>query len=102
MAMRLTPESARRILTELVENQTHRIFLTDHVKERMLERGITRKQVFCCLRNGHFLDGPNWSDNRNWEMKLEVLSAGDPVIVVAALDHDSNGNYSVVITTYIK
>jgi len=100
--MRLTPLSAQRILQELVEHQTDRIFFTDHVVQRMLERRITRKQVLCCLRNGHFLDGPNWSDDRNWVMKLEVLSAGDPIVVVAALDHDGDGNHSIVITAYIK
>ena len=35
-------------------------------------------------------------------MKLEVISAGEVLGVVAALDHDESGNLVVVITTYLR
>jgi hypothetical protein len=31
---------------------------------------------------------------------MEVLSAGDPITVVAALDNDEQGNFVVVITAF--
>ncbi len=64
----------------------------------MQERMITRKQVICCLQHGRFVEDPYRSMRGNWEMSLAVLSAGDPLKVVCALDNGDTGNYIIVIT----
>lgn len=96
----LTPATAKRILREIIDADDARVFFTGHAETRMVERGITHKQVLRCLRNGQFAEGPYRGIQGNWEMKLEQISAGDVVSVVAALDYDDDRNITIVITTY--
>jgi len=97
----LTPTLAKQILKEIVEADDGRIFFRPHADERMAQRGITRPQVYQCLKCGRFVEEPYRSDRYgNWEMKLEVVSAGDIVSVVAALDYDEDRNITIVITTF--
>ena len=95
----LTRPMALRIIKGLAESSEN-IFVGKHAEKRMRERKITRTQVMRCLQKGHITEGPARSIKGNWEFKMEVFSAGEPVAVVAALDHDENGNYIVVITVY--
>jgi len=97
----LTPTLAKQILKEIVEADDGRVFFRTHADERMAQRGITRTQVYRCLKCGRFVEEPCRSDRYgNWEMKLEVVSAGDIVSVVAALDYDEDRNIIIVITTF--
>ena len=97
----LAPPMALEIVREIAAT-TERVKFTYHVLERMAERNITTKQVLCCLRNGWIVEGPAKSIKGNWEMTLKVISAGDAVNVVIALDRDVHGNTVVVITTFIR
>jgi len=98
ITMDMTPVSAKRILREIIEADSGKIFFTHHAQEKLVARAITRKQAICCLKHGRFVEEPYRSANGNWQMKLSVRSAGDLVSVVCALDHDSDGNYILVIT----
>lgn len=41
---------------------SHMIFQTDHLKEKMIERGITSRQVLNVLRKGSVSKGPDWNE----------------------------------------
>lgn len=100
---RAVPKSrVRDVVRDVAAEDSARVFFTAHAEERMNERGVTRTQVLRCLKHGKMLrSDPKKSDQGNWTLKLEVMSAGEAVKVVAALDFDEKiGDYIVVITTY--
>ena len=76
------------------------MFFSHHAEVQMRKRHITRTQVLRCLAHGVVAEGPARDIKGNWAMKLEVPSAGDLVIVVAALDRDEAGDMIIVITVY--
>ncbi len=93
----LNETSAKKILKNLAD---HRIFFTNHVEERMVERSITRKQVFKCIKHGKIIEGPYQEPNGDWKLKLEVITAGDVVRTVAVLQKDERGDYCLIITVF--
>lgn len=93
--------AALRLLRETARD-SGRVFVTQHASRRMRERGITLTQVLRCLRKGHIVEGPVRSLKGNWEMAVEVHTAGDVLTVVAALEIDKHGNCIVVVTTYLR
>ena len=97
--LELTRRSALKIIRELAEDSS-KVIITHHARERMQQRNITDIQIFRCLLHGNMQDSPYRDPRGSWKMKLENKSAGDVVKVVIALDCDSNGNYIVVITTF--
>ncbi|MFA5531779.1 MAG: DUF4258 domain-containing protein [Thiohalomonadaceae bacterium] len=99
IALDLSRPVALRIVREIAADSS-RVAITDHARERMAQRRITDAQVVRCLKHGLITEGPARGVRGNWEFTLEVLSAGDPVAIVAALDRDTRGNYVVVITAY--
>lgn len=99
VTMDLSRPRAVRLLKEIAVDSA-RVFITTHAEKRMKERKITRAQVERCLLNGNITEGPARGTQGNWEMRVEVYSAGEPVTVVAALDYDDDGNYIVVITVF--
>ena len=96
----LTPESARRQFNELARDSAN-VFFTTHAEKRMRQRNITRTEVLRCLRAGHIVEGPSLSLKGNWEVKMQVASAGARISTVAALEYDeTSGKYLVVITVF--
>ena len=100
LVMNLDSSRAQQILREIAED-SGRVFFTNHAEQRMLARHITRTQVLRCLKHGKLVEGPARDPHGKWLLTTEVLSAGDVVKVVAALDSDSSGNLVLVITTYL-
>lgn len=98
LKMELSEPVAKKILKGLVTDPNGRIFVNSHANIQMNDRKITMPQVRRCLASGCITEGPYRSVKGNWEFVSEVTSAGDIIRVVAALDHDSKGNYVVVIT----
>ena len=97
--MNLSPARALQLIREISADSC-KVFYTQHAEKRMNQRKITRTQVMRCLQKGSITEGPARGTRGNWELKMEVYSAGDPVAVVAALENDGEGNYILVITTY--
>ncbi len=95
----LTPATALRIVKEVAADSS-RVRFTPHAKERMALRKITNRQVLQCLRLGFIVEGPSRDIHGKWVLKMETISAGDTVSVVAALDKDRDGNFVLIITTY--
>jgi hypothetical protein len=66
----------------------------------MRKRRITRTQVMRCLLRGEITEGPARSMKGNWEMRIETISAGNAIQVVAALERTDGEGHIVVVTTY--
>ena len=95
----LNSVSAKRIIKDIAE-RTEKVIITDHVRARMKQRRITTAQVLDCLRRGLVREEPVFNDRYgSWEIKLEVITSGDIVNVIAALRKDKSG-YVVVVTAY--
>jgi hypothetical protein len=99
VTLNLTPPRALQILRKIAQDSS-RVFFTVHAEKQMGKRRITRIQVLRCLLHGHLVEGPARGIKGNWELSVEVFSAGEPITVVAALDHDERGNLIIVISTY--
>ena len=56
-----------------------------HVKERMLERKVTMRQIFDVLRCGKGISGPTLDKHGDWRIKLKRYSAGRKVQVVVVI-----------------
>lgn len=95
----ITPARAKNLLKEIAKDSS-RVVFTLHAEKRMRQRKITRTQVLRCLTHGHIVEGPAPSMKGNMEMKLEVMSAGEIVVVVVALEKDESGNFAVIITVF--
>jgi hypothetical protein len=95
----LTPVRARKLIKGIAEDSS-RVIFTLHAEKRMCQRKITRTQVLRCLTHGRIVEGPAPSIKGNQELKMEVMSAGEIVTVVAALERDNSGNYAVIITVF--
>lgn len=95
----LTESKARKIIAEIVEDSA-KVMITKHARQRMRQRQITDTQVIRCIKHGQITEGPYRAVKGNWQMNLSTISAGDPLTVAIALDKDENGNHIIVITTY--
>lgn len=95
----ITPARAKKLIKDIAADSS-RVVFTAHAEKRMSQRKITRTQVLRCLTHGHVIEGPAPSIKGNWEMKMEVMSAGEIVAVVAALEKDDSGNFAVIITVF--
>ena len=98
-AIKLSRDRIRQMVRQTAEDSS-RVIFTKHAFEKMRERKITVTEVLRCLRKGLVREGPTEEIRGGWRLTLEVLSAGEPVAVVAVLSHDSDGNLVVVVTTY--
>lgn len=94
------PASRALELVREIAKDSSRVKFTLHAEQRMVAREITRRQVLCCLTHGHITEGPARDVKGNWKMTMEVLSAGDVVNTVLAIDYDDRGNLVIIVTVY--
>jgi len=99
--LNLTPHSARPIIKVIAEI-SGRVFFKPHAIRRMKERDITRPQILRCLKSGRVTEGPSRNMAGNWEVRMEGFSSGEEIAVVIELEHDTEGNRILVITTYLN
>ncbi|MCH8536351.1 MAG: DUF4258 domain-containing protein [Alkalimonas sp.] len=99
----LTEEAARKVMNDLAENYTHRIRWSKHVKERMVERGVTTGQIITLLKSKHsvFREGPYPEANGDWKFNLKGLAAGKVIELVVALKNHHDSPLSVLVTVWI-
>lgn len=95
----ITPTRAQKLIKDIAADSS-RVVFTIHAEKRMRQRRITRIQILRCLTHGHIIEDPALSIKGNWEMKREVMSAGEMIAVVAALEKDDSGNFAVTITVF--
>ena len=66
------------------------IFVTDHAKKCMKQRGVTIAMVFDCLRNGRIYRTPEPNDGKgNLECLMEHYCSGVQCSVVAAISDEA-------------
>lgn len=70
---------------ELSKNTSNLRFDHPHFRIRMIQRGITMRQVLEVLRHGNVVDGPKKDHWGDWRVKLQRKVAGRRVQVVVAV-----------------
>lgn len=104
----MKPDDAVEEIRRIAEMETRRLFFSDHVEMRMIERGITRTQVCRVLATGRLKCDPQWeTDQRTtqagWKCQFYGISAGARITAVAKLiltGTDSGESPAVVITVF--
>lgn len=81
-----------------VAKDSSKVFIVDHAKQRMRQRGILRTQVDRVLMTGKVVEHAHRNIHGNWQCTLEATIAGDRIRVAAALEEDPAGDFVVVIT----
>ena len=99
----LTEATARQIIVDLAENYTHRIRWSQHVKQRMIERGVTTGQILTLLQSKRavFREGPYPEPNGDWKFNLKGLAAGTVIELTVALKNHHDSPSSVLVTVWI-
>jgi len=104
----MKPDDAVEQIRQIAETETHRLFFSDHVEMRMVERGINRTQVCRILARGRLKGEPQWqTDQRTsqagWKCQFNGVSAGSRITAVAKLVFSgtkSDEPPAVVITVF--
>lgn len=99
VAFDLNKVKAKHLIAEIAKDSS-RVFITDHARKRMNERKITDTQIHRCLGHGQMKDEPFRNQKGNWQVTLETITAGERVVVVAAIEKEVDGGYIVVITAH--
>lgn len=99
----LTENSARRIINDLASHHTARIRWSRHVKQRMLERGVTTRQVLTLLKSKHsvFREGPYQLVNGDWKFNLKGMAAGRIIELAVVLKNHWHSPSSVLVTVWV-
>lgn len=92
---------ARERISSISREQTGLILVSAHANQRMIERRITMRQILQVLRDGRQIGDIEWNTEveRGWKMRLQRITAGVEVVVIAKLvEHDNE--CVVVLTTF--
>lgn len=100
----LQENAARKIINDLAENYTNRIFFKKHIKERMSERGVTTSQILTMLKNRHlvFTEGPYEEPNGDWKFNVKGKAAGDRITIVVALKNHHEDPKAALVTVWVE
>lgn len=95
---KLSTPAALRLIREIAQDSS-RVIVTIHARQRMRERRISLPQVLDCLRKGQIAEGPAQDVHGNWVCTLRWRHAGDFIRVAAAIKQDvPTGQKLIVIT----
>ncbi|MGE8560975.1 MAG: DUF4258 domain-containing protein [Acinetobacter sp.] len=97
--MCLTEIEARHKLREFAED-TSKIKLSKHVRERMKERYISLKQIICCFEHGDITEGPYPDTRGDCKLNVTVRTAGEYITVTVVIKSEEDGDFSIVVTTF--
>lgn len=81
-----------------VIQDTSRIELTSHARERMKTRRVSFRQVLECLRQGRVCESAHLTVHGDWKATLLHQYAGDVVRIAVALRRTGDDDFAVVIT----
>ena len=81
-----------------VIEDTSRVQLTTHARDRMRTRRISFRQVLECLRQGRICEPAHVTLRGDWKATLKHQYAGDMVVVAVALRRTAEDDFAVVIT----
>ncbi|MCW8356206.1 MULTISPECIES: DUF4258 domain-containing protein [Marinomonas] len=99
----LSEFTARKIINDLAENHTNRIRWSKHIKERMLERGVTTGQVLALLKSKRsvFREGPYLEINGDWKFNIKGMAAGSIIELSVAIKNHTDNPTSILITVWV-
>jgi hypothetical protein len=99
----LSERAARKILKKLASEHTDRIRWSIHIKRRMLQRGVTSRQILLLLKNRHliFKEGPYLAANGDWKFNIIGGVSGDVLELVIALRNPNSSPKAMLITVWI-
>lgn len=88
-----------RIIRELAQDSS-KVRIKKHARQRMRERDITMPQVLACLRRGSIAEPAHESIKGDWKCTLRYQQAGDDVHMAVAIEKDDGGNWVAVVTVF--
>lgn len=69
---------------------SHEVVVTDHARERMLERDISQRQLLNVLRKGAAISSPKWDPSKaSYVATMSYVSAGAHLEAVCAIRDNS-------------
>lgn len=94
--------SAKRVTARLAEEDSSRIKLGSHSRQRMREHGVTIRQVFDVLRDrrSYVTEGPAMTAAGSWKFNLLGFSAGEVLELVLDM-RGTEPDLSVQLVTVI-
>ena len=100
----LRPNSALKIVRNLAENHTQLVRFSQHAKERMLERGVTNKQIFDVLRSqrSYITENPCQPPKGSWKFNLMGFSSGDAIELVIDIRRPEDRPGVYLVTVIVK
>ena len=100
----LRPNSALNIVRDLAANHTQYVRFSQHAKERMLERGVTNKQVFDVLRSQHsyITENPCQTPKGSWKFNLMGFSSGEAIELVIDVRRPEDRPGIYLVTVIVK
>lgn len=99
--MCLTEIQARHKLREFAKKSS-KIKLSSHARVRMKERAISMKQIMCCFEHGDITEGPYPDTRGDCKLNVTVRTAGENVTATVVIKSEEDGDYSIVVTTFIE
>ncbi|MCW7551079.1 DUF4258 domain-containing protein [Endozoicomonas gorgoniicola] len=100
----LKPKSALSIVRDLAANHTQHVRFGQHAKERMLERGVSNRQVFDVLRSRHsyITESPCQTPRGSWKFNLMGFSSGDTIELVIDVRRPEDRPGIYLVTVIVK
>lgn len=81
-----------------IASDSSKVFIVDHARKRMRQRGVLRTQVLQVLRIGKVVERAHRNIHGNWQCTLEAIIAGDRIKIPTALEENPSGDLIIVIT----
>lgn len=95
----LTEPEALALLRDCARDES-KLFISQHARERMQERHITRKQVLACMEKGRISEGPYRDIKGDWKCNVEHYTAGNVITAAVAIKYNENGERIVIVTVF--
>jgi hypothetical protein len=81
-----------------VAEDSSRIVVVAHAKERMRERKINIGQVVKCLQKGVISEPAHLTQFGDWKATVTYRCAGDSISVAVTLEKRDNGDYCIALS----
>ncbi|WP_422138204.1 DUF4258 domain-containing protein [Endozoicomonas sp. ALC020] len=100
----LKPNSALNIVRDLADNHTQSVRFSQHAKDRMLERGVSNKQVFDVLgsHRSYITESPYQTPRGTWKFNLMGFSSGTAIELVIDIRRPEDAPSIYIVTVIVK
>ncbi len=100
----LQDKVAKQIIRNLASNQTQKVRIGQHAKQRMTERNVTIRQVFDVLKSAssYFTERLHMTAAGSWKCNLLGIAAGERIEVVIDLKECETEPNAYIVTVMVK